>query len=205
MKTFVCDTETLGGAPHGVIVSAAFIVFDLEKDYTFKELVKNALYIKFDVQEQKAAGRQIHKATLDWWKKQSKAAQVKLLPSKDDVSMAQGIANIHSYMNANGIYNGKDMFGFCRGMSFDFPLLVDLHEINNLQHMWLLDFWRQRDTRTYIGAALGNLSIDKVPLPASVFNPDDFVAHDPVCDIAKDILMMQYAQKYATGEVEFPQ
>lgn len=204
MKTFVCDTETLGGAPHGVIVSAAFLIFDLEKDYTFQELVKSALYVKFNVKEQKEKGRKIQQNVIEWWKKQDKEAQIKLLPSKNDVSMTEAIHIIHKYFNDNGIYNGKDLYGFCRGMSFDFPLLVDMYEMENLSHMWLLDFWKQRDTRTYISAALGSLKTDKVNLPKEVFDPKDFLAHDPVHDIAKDVLMMQYAQKYATGEVEYP-
>lgn len=204
MKTFVCDVETLGGAPHGVIVSAAFLIFDMEKDYTFNQLVKQALYIKFNVKEQKTAGRLVQQGTVDWWKKQAKEAQMKLLPSSDDLTMIDAIHKIHKYFNDNGIFTGKDLFGFCRGQSFDFPLLVDFYEMNNLSHMWLLDFWRQRDTRTYIGAALGKISMDKVNLPKEVFDPAQFLAHDPVHDIAKDILMMQYAQKYATGEVEYP-
>jgi len=203
-KSFIFDTETLGNPPDGVIISCAVLVFDFDTPHTFKELINNACYIKFDIAEQRALGRKINPDYVAWWKKQSKAAKKELIPTNKDVTAVEGLKQIKDYLNANGITSRKDTYAFCRGQSFDFPLLEHIHWQTNLQHYWLCDFWKQRDSRTFIGSTLGDITRDKVPLPNSVFNEDDFIAHNCVHDIAKDVLMMQYAVKYAYGEEELP-
>lgn len=201
LKPFIFDTETLGPSPHGIVVSAAFIVFDFDKDESFTDLISKALYIKFDIKDQIALGRVKDKSTIEWWKKQSPEAQKKLLPSKDDVSLNDGIDLIVDYFKAHNITKSNSV-GFCRGQSFDFPLITDLFKTVNREHQWPNNFWNQRDTRTYIGTMLGKIDIREVPLPKGVIN--NFIAHDPVHDIAKDIITMKYAEKYAFGEVEIP-
>lgn len=202
-KVLIFDVETLGGAPHGIVASGAFLAVDFDADYTFDQLIEMAMLIKFDVKDQKTRGRLMTPDVMAWWKKQSKEAQDKLKPSSLDVDMITGLKEIAQYCKQHGIT--KNSFGFCRGQSFDFPLVVDMFTTANMLEHWPIAFWRQRDTRTWIASALGKIDIDKVPLPASVFNPSHFIAHDPIHDIARDVLMMQYAQKYACGEVEFPE
>ena len=202
MTDIIFDLETLGLPPDGVIVAGAFLVFDMKEKYTFKQLVDKALYVKFNIKEQKKSGRVVNSDTIAWWKKQSKEAQKELLPSNKDLSMIDAINKIKQYFNDNGIHNSKKVFGFCRGQSFDFPLIVDLFEKNNLPHYWLVDFWRQRDVRTFIGATLGDHQIDKITLPEEILDIDNFVAHNCTHDIARDVLMMQHALKIAYGEEE---
>ncbi len=192
------DLETLGPSPTGIVANAAFLAADLDIDYTFDELLSLTTIVKFDAKEQLAMGRITSADTLAWWKRQSPAAQAILKPSKDDVSLEDGLKIIVKYCRDNGI--SGDSFGFCRGQSFDFPLIVDLFESVNLQKHWPIAFWRQRDIRTYISAIIGKLSMDKIALPKSVFNELAFVAHNAAHDIAKDFLMMQYAMKYVTGD-----
>lgn len=201
-KTFIFDLETLGGSPDGVIVSAAFLVFDLnDKESTFEDLVSNALYVKFDVKQQKTLGRNIDQDVLAWWKKQSKEAQAELLPSKNDVKVDEGIDTINKYLRDHGITR-KNAFGFCRGQSFDFPLIESLYKTANRFDEWPCMFWNQRDTRTYLGTMVGKLDIKDIPLPPNVIQ--GFIHHNAVHDIAKDVLSMRYAEMYAFGEAEVP-
>ena len=201
LKPFIFDLETLGGAPHGIIVSAAFIAFDFNTDETFQDLVSKALYIKFNAKEQKQLGRAADKSTIEWWKKQSPEAQAKIIPSNDDVSVNDAIDLIVDYFKAHKLTQ-RNSIGFCRGQSFDFPLITDLFKCVNRENEWPNNFWNQRDTRTYIGTMLGKIDIREVPLPKGTIN--GFIAHDPVHDIAKDIITMKFAEKYAFGEVEIP-
>ncbi len=192
------DLETLGPAPTGIVASAAFLAADLDIDYTFDELLSLVTTIKFNSKEQLSMGRITSADTLAWWKRQSPAAQSILKPSKEDVSLEVGLRRVAKYCKDNGIT--RESFGFCRGQSFDFPLIVDLFESLDMQSMWPIAFWRQRDIRTYISAIIGKHSMDKIALPKSVFNELHFVAHNAAHDIAKDFLMMQYAMRYVTGE-----
>jgi hypothetical protein len=200
VKNFIFDLETLGKTADSVIVAAAFLVFDLNKKYTFKELVKNALYVKFDVKDQKKAGRKIDPGTVEWWKSQNIDAQKELLPTKNDLSMVNAIQTITDYLNKNGISNSKNVMGWCRGTSFDFPMITNMYIQNNSEHLWLCDFWNQKDVRTYIGATVGDHSINKIDLPKEILTESQFTAHDCRHDIARDVLMIQYANKIAYDE-----
>jgi len=201
LKPFIFDLETLGSNSHSVIVSAAFTTFDFNKDETFSDLVSKALYIKFNVKEQRQLGRLVDPGTVAWWKKQNKEAQAKLIPSTDDVLVNDGLDLIVDFFKAHGL-TAKNSIGFCRGQSFDFPMIVDLFQCAGRESDWPNAFWNQRDTRTYIGAMLGKIDVREVPLPENAIK--GFVHHDPVHDIAKDILTIKYAEKYAFGEVELP-
>lgn len=102
---------------------------------------------------------------------------------------------------------------WCRGMSFDFPLFVDLirdlqrnegipeRELNTYD-LEPVVFWNQRDIRTAIEALSLVRKMCETPLPKGTL--DGFVAHDSVHDCAKDILMLKYAQRYALGLDEVP-
>lgn len=201
-KTFVIDLETLGNAPHGAIVSAAVLVFDLkDRKKDFKDLCNEALYVKFNLKEQKAKGRKIDKDVVTWWKDQSKEAQKELLPSDKDVNINEGLDLITNYLTERGVVP-KNSIAFCRGQSFDFPLIVDLYESCDRGFDFPNKFWNQRDTRTYIGTLANQIDIRDIPLPDGTL--DGFIHHNAVHDIAKDVLKMRYAEMYAFGEAEIP-
>ena len=201
-KTFICDFETLSAPPNCIVLSGAFLVFDIEKNIPFDELVKDALFVKFDVKEQKAMGRRTDQYTLEWWKKQSKEAQKHILPSKNDISIKEGVDQIQTYLYERGIRNPRKTLGFARGTSFDLPILEELYEAAGRRNELPVEWYNYRDIRTYIGTMIGEAHKHSVPLSKNVIN--GFVAHDCRHDIAKDVIMMQYSEKYAFGEEEVP-
>lgn len=202
-KAIIFDMETLGGPPDAIIVSAAFLVFDLEdKTKSFQELVNDSLYIKFSIADQKKMGRTVDSDTLAWWKRQSKEAQLELLPSNKDLTVNEGIDEITKYFRDKNV-NPKNCIAFCRGQSFDFPLIENLFASVNRQNEWPCKFWNQRDTRTYLGTMAGKIDVKDIPLPPNEIQ--GFIHHNAVHDIAKDVLSMRYVEMYAFGEAEIPQ
>ena len=101
---FMFDIETLGIESTTVVLSAAIICFDPEKDsdISFRELVERGLLVKFDAKDQvKRLDRTMTKSTLDWWGKQGSYQQkLSFVPdaSRDMIS-ENGIEAIRKYIN----------------------------------------------------------------------------------------------------------
>ncbi|MFP9058779.1 3'-5' exoribonuclease domain-containing protein, partial [Enterococcus faecalis] len=118
--------ETMGSGEKAAVIDLAVIAFDPNPEVveTFDELVSRGIKIKFDLKSQKGH-RLFTKSTIEWWKNQSPEARKNIAPSDEDVSTIDGIAKFNDYINAHNIDPWKSQ-GWCRGMSFDFPILVDL-------------------------------------------------------------------------------
>src|ERR1017187_9157255 len=98
------DIETLGLESNAVILSAAIIHFDLEKDafVTFEELLQRSLTVKISVMPQVAGpkGRQIDKSTVDWWMKQSLESRIlSFNSSPTDLMPVNAIAVLRNYID----------------------------------------------------------------------------------------------------------
>lgn len=213
MFDFIIDFETMGSGEKAAVIDLAVIAFDPNPEVveTFDELVSRGIKIKFDLKSQKGH-RLFTKSTIEWWKNQSPEARKNIAPSDEDVSTIDGIAKFNDYINAHNIDPWKSQ-GWCRGMSFDFPILVDLirdvQRLNGVSENELdtfklepCKFWNQRDIRTRIEALLLVRDMTTCPLPKGTL--DGFVAHDSIHDCAKDILMMKYALRYAMGLEDAP-
>lgn len=209
----IIDFETLGNGSKGAVIDLALITFESDPAIveSFETLVNRGKRIKFSLEYQKGK-RLFDTTTMGWWKKQSAEARVNLAPSAHDVDTLTGIQQAIDYLNGNGI-NKYESLMWCRGMSFDFPLFVDLirdlqrnegipeRELNTYD-LEPVVFWNQRDIRTAIEALSLVRKMCETPLPKGSLN--GFVAHDSVHDCAKDILMLKYAQRYALGLDEVP-
>jgi hypothetical protein len=93
VKTFqdhfcVLDLETLGSRDDAVILSLGLTVSRYDETHkTFDDLVKEGLYLKFDIKEQLARGRKTQDRVVQWWYKQDMDARRVLIPSANDVSL----------------------------------------------------------------------------------------------------------------------
>jgi hypothetical protein len=213
MNDIIIDFETLGSVSNAAVIDLAVIAFDTnpENVETFDELVARGKRIKFNLASQRGK-RLFSKSTLQWWKEQSAEARKNLAPSEQDVTTLEGIKLFLDYCRENGVDQWKSLM-WCRGMSFDFPILVDLirdlyrdqDEPENeivTEKLEPVKFWNQRDIRTAIEAYSLTRGLSMCPLPNGTLK--GFVAHDSVHDCAKDILMLKYAQRYALGLDEVP-
>lgn len=98
---FVFDLETLDDVPTATILSACFIPFVFEEEYTFQELIDKAWYAKLKVEGQ---NRTVSDDTLDWWLKQPPEVQAtELEPHDDDIEMDDFIHGMFTFLKDNGI------------------------------------------------------------------------------------------------------
>ncbi len=206
MKDFIIDYETMGAAPDGAVVDLSAVVFefDIENPPTFSDLVEQSYNAKFSLADQKGV-RFFDKGTIDWWKKQVPEAQLALKPSDKDVSVEDGIMGFIGFLQENGI-DGWKSHGYCRGQSFDFPLMVDclkqIHRTRDTFNHEPCKFWNQRDVRTAIENTMMVRDQTTVPLRKGLI--DGFVKHNSIHDCAKDVLMLIYARRYALGLEDIP-
>lgn len=213
LRDFIIDYETFGNISNTAVIDLAAVVFDPNPEVieTFDELVSRGMKLKFNLKAQKGV-RLFGASTIEWWKKQSAEARANLAPSSEDIDHVEGVYKLLEFLKENGV-NAWDSFGWCRGQSFDFPILVDiLREGERRKGIADKDidtfglepckFWNQRDVRTAIESLLMTRGLTTTPLHKGVL--DGFIAHDSIHDCAKDILMLKYAQRYALGLDEAP-
>lgn len=205
-KDFFIDAETAGYAPDGAVVDMAVLPFVNDPRYppTFTELCNSALRVKFDLNSQKGT-RVFDKEVIEWWRNQDPEAKKHLISSDEDVTVSDGLDIIETFLKSRGVDPWHSQ-GFCRGMSFDFPIMQHmLQQANGVRDTFKLDwckFWNQRDSRTFIEATLMTRGMTECPLPMGTLN--GFVKHNSIHDIARDCLMVIYAQRYALGLEEAP-
>jgi hypothetical protein len=213
LKDFIIDWETFGNVSSSAVIDVAAVVFDPNPEVveTFDELVNRGMKLKFNLKAQKGF-RLFGASTIEWWKKQSAEARANLAPSDQDIDHVEGLYKLLQFLKDNGVDAWKS-FGWCRGQSFDFPILVDiLREGERRKGVADKDidtfglepckFWNQRDIRTAIESLLLTRDLTTTPLRKGIL--DGFIAHDSIHDCAKDILMLKYAQRYALGLDEAP-
>jgi hypothetical protein len=187
---FIFDIESLGVESNAVILSAAIIHFDPEKRPIYQDLLGDACFVKFNVQEQTNAGRTISKSTFDWWKEQHRyVKEVSLHPSRDDVSMKTGIKTLHEYMAK--FPNADKQTMWARG-SLD-QLVIDslcvqvgMQEITGY-HMW-------RDVRTAVDLLYGTTN-GYVEVDHPLFKRHEVIKHHPVHDCALDAMQLMYGKQ----------
>ncbi|QYN80460.1 exonuclease [Kosakonia phage Kc304] len=213
MIDFVIDYETFGSTSNAAVIDLALIAFNADPTVveSFDELVARGKRVKFNLASQKGH-RVFSKGTIKWWKEQSAEARLNLAPTEHDMTIVDGITEALMYLKAQGI-DAWNSQGWCRGMSFDFPIFTDhIREIQRVQGVPEEEidtftaepckFWNQRDIRTAIECYSMVRGLSTTPLPAGTLN--GFVMHDSIHDCAKDILMLKYAQRYALGLDEVP-
>ena len=187
---FMFDIETLGIESTAVVLSAAIICFDPEKDsdISFRELVERGLLVKFDAKDQvKRLDRTMTKSTLDWWGKQGDYQQkLSFVPDASrDLITEDGLQAIRKYINQ--YHRGADpqtMTIWARG-SLDQMAIDSLALKAGVER--IAPFNRWRDVRTAV-----DLMTDSKNGYCKVtdLNRDEVVKHDPVHDCALDILML---------------
>ena|ERR1039458_2061241 len=184
------DIETLGLESNAVILSAAIIHFDLEKDafVTFEELIQRSLTVKISVMPQVAGpkGRQIDKSTVDWWGKQSPDAKHgSFETSSRDLMPIIAIDQLRDYIETYS--NGDDIFWARGGMD---QMILDSF-CRSFKQPVLTKYWQWRDFRTAIDLLSDKKVIDRTAesiIPG--FDMSKVIKHIPAHDAAYDLLQL---------------
>ena len=186
--SLIYDFETLSqDGIDGAIVSLAALKFDdrrfVKNPYEYDELLNDVYELKFDIEDQvKNHNRKIQKSTLEWWKKQDKAAIEKLKPSPDDLS----IEVIYDFMTKEmDIANAWRVY--TRGNSFDPVFFASV--CKHFGHEDPTKWWNIRDTRSLFDGMTWGYNISNKFIPEEY--KDRFVAHDPAHDIVMDVIRFQ--------------
>lgn len=210
MKRFVFDFETMGQDQDAVVLSCALTFFG-DDIKTFDDYVQQTYYWKFEIDHQiEVFNRRIDPKTLEWWDKQDKSVKdSQFKPTEFDINLVEFIVDLNRVLKENNVDNKS--LGYVRGQSFDFPIMthivksvmgqIDSFKINPA--FFPIPFWNQRDIRSYISGLLCSPESTKCPIPKGVL--DGFKHHNPIHDNARAILMIQYAEAYANGDLEPPE
>lgn len=187
---FCFDIETLSTESNSVVLSAAIIHFDPESDFTYQELLDEALFVKFSVKEQvQQYGRILDQDTIGWWKNQSEEAKIKSYkPSSKDCTLVDGITQLTAYIDKYDKERKKTIWA--RG-SLDQLCIDSLAKSGKLKT--ISEYYVWRDVRTAIEclkdtAKNGYCKVEKEGYDAW----KDVIKHDPVHDCASDIMQLVY-------------
>ena len=194
-KCAIIDFETLDTIPSAAVTSLSILVFEPSEILPFKEQVENVRTIKFNWQEQIAAGRTTSESTLDFWRKpeNKEAFNVCVAPKPDDSSLKDLNTIMYAYLKEQG-YDLSEKSNdkvYCRGNTFDFGILDNIYSSMDWQP--LFHFWNHRDVRTEVDSIAQHLDPDhKFNGYVNGFNIDGMVKHNSAHDVAHDVMLMQY-------------
>lgn len=189
--SYIYDWETLSSNSRTTaVVCLALLEFENTEDrylnnpYTFEELCDSAVFYKFDVKEQVGVyDREVSKDTLDWWEREvpKEYREMMLKPKPDDLTITELPYLLKKF------FKDRKAEVFTRGNTFD-PIITEtiLEKLKSPPaHPW----WMVRDTRSFIEGLSFGTNISNKFLPEEV--KGKFVAHDPIQDIAVDVLRIQ--------------
>ena len=132
------DLESLGTRPDCAILTLGAVKFD---PYT-PDAFGDSLYLRIDVDEQLALGREVQQDTIDWWGRQ--AADV-----RDEALDPAGRVSLDTlYKDLNRFCVGAENI-WCQGPAFDIVILENIYRQMGWPTPW--QFWQIRDSRTLFG------------------------------------------------------
>lgn len=186
---FILDIETLGVESTAVVLSAALIHFDPEKQPTYQDMLDDACFVKFNAKQQLDAGRTVSKSTLDWWKTQHEyVKKVSLDPSRDDMTVENGMQKFYDYMAK--FPNPHKQTMWARG-SIDQLSIDSLAVKFGLQEITPYNVWR--DVRTAVDILYGTTN-GYVDVVHPTFKRHEVIKHHPVHDAAYDAMQILYGK-----------
>jgi hypothetical protein len=185
---FALDIETLSNRETAVVLSLAILHFDEKETYTYKELLDNTCFVKFNLKEQiEVYERTTNKETIDWWKKQCDIVKnVSLVPKKTDMNAIDGLKVARDYIKSK---SQGDEIVWTRGSLDQFAIdsLCD-----SVKVPYLFNYGQYRDFRTAIDLLKETSVRGYCTIPD--FNRDIAIKHDPVHDVALDVMMLLFGK-----------
>lgn len=138
MKSVMLDLETLGTRPECVILTLGAIKFDPYNIDSFGA----SLYLRFNVDEQIAIGREVQQDTLDWWAKQDSAVRNEALGDSNRATLEAATQQLNKFLV------GVETI-WAQGPVFDIVILENFYRQLGKPVPW--NYWQIRDSRTLFG------------------------------------------------------
>jgi hypothetical protein len=183
---FMFDIETLGSESTSVVLSASIIHFD-EPTCTYEDLLENACFVKFDVEEQIKLKRVAETGTLDWWKQQHEyVRRISLTPNSHDLAAVDAINILKEYIAEHG---GQNQTFWARG-SLDQMCIDSLCKTFDQDLITPYNNWR--DIRTALDCLCKTSKNGYVDVNHPTFQRHNVIKHHPTHDCAYDIMMLLY-------------
>jgi hypothetical protein len=125
----------LATSPNSVILTAGAVKFDPHST----AMPHHELYLKPDVDQQVALGRNVDTSTIEWWSKQNPKVQEEAFDSNGRVDLVEFAQTLNKY------FVGADQIWY-HGATFDMVIIENLFDQLKLGRNW--NFWQLRDSRT---------------------------------------------------------
>ena len=132
------DLESLGTRPDCAILTLGVVKFD---PYTVDKF-GDSLYLRIDVDEQLALGREVQEDTLTWWGRQADDVREEALGEENRVSLDKLYRDLNRFCVGVGNI-------WCQGPAFDIVILENIYRQKGWPTPW--QFWQIRDSRTLFG------------------------------------------------------
>jgi hypothetical protein len=132
------DLETLSTRPNAVILTLGAVKFN---PFSLGD-PGPGLYIRPDVDEQIAQGRDVQDETVNWWMSQAEDVREEALGTDGRISVES------MYRQLNRFLVGADSI-WAQGPLFDFAILENLYRQYGWPTPW--QYWQIRDSRTLFG------------------------------------------------------
>ena len=132
------DLESLGTRPDCAILTLGAVKFDPFTPDGFGA----SLYLRIDVDQQLALGREVQEDTLAWWSNQAEDVREEALGEEGRVSLES------MYRDLNRFCVGVENI-WCQGPAFDIVILENIYRQCGWPTPW--QFWQIRDSRTLFG------------------------------------------------------
>lgn len=133
-RHLMVDLETLAVSPKATVLTLGAVIFD-----PFASGFEDRLYLKLDVDEQDALGREVDPGTLEWWGKQDPKIMEETFDPTDRISVKESMDIFYQFCK------GCTRF-WSHGSSFDLVILTDMMQQVQKSTPW--QYWQMRDTRT---------------------------------------------------------
>jgi len=138
MADIMLDLESLGTRPDCAILTLGAIKFNPYVLDSFGD----SLYLRIDVDEQLALGREVQEDTLTWWSNQAEDVREEALGEGNRVSLTEMYRQLNRFcVGATNIW--------CQGPAFDIVILENIYRQMGWPTPW--QFWQIRDSRTLFG------------------------------------------------------
>lgn len=137
MNDVMIDIETLGATYDSVILTVGAIKFSRTKSGSNDTADK--FYQRIGMKSCIDAGLITNKQTVEWWKRQSHAAQQEALYNPDRVPLKVGLIALAEWL-------GDITYFWANGSDFDYGILGHAYRVCGLDIPW--KFYNIRDART---------------------------------------------------------
>jgi hypothetical protein len=184
MKHFVLDVETGGYDANSIVFTGAICVMDFNDMVGADVLCERALFVEFDVNEQKALGRTYDIDCLKWWKTTSDEVKRVNIPTNKkqyDMSVSESLNAIRKYIKTHSQNEPYKVW-----TSTHIPNLVLTSLCNNLALPNVVKYanWVHIPTAIYLLA--DETYIDGDTSQSNIL----LTKHNPVHDVVANILTM---------------